>query len=149
MMKLDQLLACPENYVLYDGDCPFCATYTRYIKFKEAIGNINLINVREHKSLANECFQQGYNLNDGMIFISQKKLYYGNEAVTTMAMLSTSSTLFNKINAFVFRKPALSKVLYPVLVTGRKLFLTLLRKKALVVNSNLTIFYHYLSKIAI
>ena len=54
------------------------------------------------------------------------KIYWGADCVNRLALLSTGSDLFNQINAAIFRKPCLSKALYPFMRAGRNLGLTLM-----------------------
>jgi hypothetical protein len=48
-----------------------------------------------------------------------------------LALLSTSSGSFNRINALVFSRPRLARVLYPVLRAGRNLLLRILHRSKL------------------
>lgn len=54
------------------------------------------------------------------------RYYHGADCIHALALLSSSSGLFNRINAKVFRSPQLSRVLYPVLRAGRNTVLRLL-----------------------
>ncbi len=130
-MRYEDLISSRTPVVIYDGDCPFCNTYVQYIRFKSAIGGVKLLDARSIPDLIPVFKKYGYNLNDGMIFILNGEAYYGDKAVSTMSMLSTSMGWFNRINYFIFSKPYLSKVIYPVLVFGRKIVLTLLAREKL------------------
>lgn len=130
-MTYKDLLVSSKAIVLYDGDCPFCQMYTKFIRFKETVSDIELMDAREQPELANELKFEGYDLNDGMVFVYQGKLYYGDDAVSAMALLSSPSDMFNQLNSFIFSRPLLSKVLYPILVVCRKCVLVILGKKAL------------------
>lgn len=130
-MTYEELLNCESPVVIYDGDCPFCNTYIKYMRFKSTIGAIRLVDARSTPSLVAEFKEKGFNLNDGMAFIFNGQVYYGDDAVSKMSLLSTSVNWFNKLNYFVFSKPLLAKNIYPLLVIGRKILLMVLGRKAL------------------
>jgi predicted DCC family thiol-disulfide oxidoreductase YuxK len=128
-MKLNELTTDNKTYVVYDGECPFCSRYVTYIKFKETLGEIQLVDAREYNELVNEFRLKGFDLNNGMIFIYNNTIHYGDQAVFMMGMLSTPVGIFNKLNKIIFRSKNLTKILYPLLVIGRKLTLILLNRK--------------------
>lgn len=109
--------------VIYDGDCPFCSAYVRLVRLRESVGGVELVNARERPDLVAQYGADGYNLDDGMLLILDGKVYFGAECVERMALLSTASGLFNRINRFVFRHRSLARVLYPLLRAGRNLYL--------------------------
>ncbi len=130
-MKQLSELSDKATYVLYDGDCPVCSRYTRFVRFREAVGEVVLLDCREHPLLLADLKAQGFNLNDGMLLSYQGQLFYGDKAVHMMATLSTPHNTFNRINAMLFRNATAVKYLYPAMVVGRKALLMLLRKKPL------------------
>ena len=116
------------NYLIYDGDCLFCNLYISKICLDKALGGIQLINARESIELANKLFMKGYDINSGMILAINSHCYHGSDCMQKLALMTTSSSAFNKLNAFLFKRPRLAKLLYPVLVLGRNLTLFLLGK---------------------
>ncbi len=130
-MHVDQLINSKHTTVIYDGDCPFCKTYVKFMRFREAVGGVSLLDARSQPELVRALKYKGYDLNNGMVFIMNQKVHYGDDAVLAMSLLSTSVGVFNRINGFIFSKPILAKILYPVLVLGRKIVLKLLRKTTL------------------
>ena len=64
----------PRNYLLYDGDCPFCTNYVRMVQLRKAVGPVALLNMRDHPDLAASYRAQGYDLNDGMLPVSYTHL---------------------------------------------------------------------------
>ena len=71
----------------------------------------------------------GLDLNEGFALFVDEELYYGDRAIHALAMMSSRSGFFNRVNYFIFRHAALSRLLYPVLVTGRRLLLKLLGRE--------------------
>jgi len=122
-------MAIAKNFLLYDGDCPFCSNYVQMLRLQKAVGPVDLLNMRDHPDLAVAYKAQGYDLNQGMLLHLDGQDYFGADCINRLALLSTGNDLFNSINAAVFRNPCLSTALYPFMRTGRGLALTLLGKK--------------------
>ena len=115
--------------IIYDGDCPFCSKYVRLIKLKKTIGDVQLINARSDKLIKEKLKKLSIDVNQGMVLIDGKDIYFAEDCVHRLALLSTSSTLFNRINKFVFRHKILSNILYPIMKAGRNLILFILNRK--------------------
>ena len=118
-----------DNYLLYDGDCPFCLNYVRMMQLRKAAGPIALLNMRDHPELAARHRAQGYDLNQGMLLHLDGREDQRADCIHRLALLSTGNDLFNRVNATIFSSSCLSKALYPFMRTGRSLTLTLLGKK--------------------
>jgi predicted DCC family thiol-disulfide oxidoreductase YuxK len=109
--------------VIYDGECPFCAGYVRLIRLREAIGTVDLVNARERPDLVEELSAHGIDLDEGMVLIWNGETFHGAECIERMALLSTPSGAFNRLNRFIFSRAALAALLYPVLRAGRNFYL--------------------------
>lgn len=117
--------AMSANFLLYDGDCPFCANYARMLRLRKAVGPIEMRNAREHPGLAARCLQRGYDLDQGMLLHLDGRDYWGADCIHRLALLSSDNDCFNRLNARLFRHRTLSRVLYPLLRAGRNLSLKL------------------------
>ncbi len=117
------------NYILYDGDCPFCSNFVKMVQLRKAVGPVALLNIRENKELADHYAAKGFNLDQGMLLHLDGQDYWGADCMNRIALLSSESDAFNKLNAAVFRHQRLSRVLYPVLRTGRNLSLWLMGRR--------------------
>ena len=115
--------------IIYDGECPFCSKYVRLIQLKNTVGYVELINAREDNAMQKKLKEMSIDINQGMVLIDNKDIYFAEECVHRLALLSTSSTLFNRFNKFVFKHKILSKILYPIMKTGRNFVLFILRRK--------------------
>lgn len=118
-----------QAVVIYDGACPVCSRYVSYLRLADAVGKPKLIDARQDADLAAALMREGINLDQGMVFILNGKMYAGADAVHAMALCSTPSTTFNKINAWIFQTPQVSRALYPVLKFLRNCLLFILGKK--------------------
>lgn len=120
------------SYIVYDGECPFCSNYVSLLRIKQAAGPIELVDARSQQhAVVTMLVDKGYDLNEGMAFVMGDDIFYGNECINHLALISTESTLFNKINAFIFRSPLMAKLLYPIMKTGRNITLRLMGRKPL------------------
>lgn len=113
-------------HLIYDGDCPFCSRYVRYVRFREAAGSVQLIDARDGGEIVEDILRAGYDLDEGMVLKAGDRIYHGADCIHALALMSSDSGLFNKLNAWVFRSPARSKILYPILRAGRNAALQLL-----------------------
>lgn len=104
--------------VIYDGECPFCANYVTYYRLKQSLGNLRLVDAR---SLSPEDMRRlgSFDLDEGMLFILDGKIYHGADAVHALALMTSGAGFFNKLNAFIFRRKWLATLLYPALRLGR------------------------------
>ncbi len=118
-------------WLIYDGECPFCSSYVRMVRLRQAAGNLNLVNARDGGEIVQKVRRLGYDLDEGMVLILGNKYYHGSDCIHAVALLSSSVTFANKINMLIFRSRTLSKYLYPVLRFGRNLVIKLLGHKPL------------------
>ena len=119
----------PRNFLLYDGDCPFCTNYVRMVQLRKAVGPVELLDMRLHPDLVAHFRDRGYDLNEGKLLRLDGHIYWGADCINRLALLSSDSDLFNQVNAAIFRRPCLSAALYPFMTRGRALTLALLGKK--------------------
>jgi len=111
------------SLIVYDGDCVFCQNYVRFFRLRETIGPVELLDARSDDPRVINLWSQGNNLDEGMVFLHRGRTYFGSEAVHVLASLSSSSGLFNRLNAAVFHSQKAADFLYPALKLGRRLTL--------------------------
>ena len=116
-------------YLVYDGECPFCSAYVNYVRVQKSIGTFKLIDAREGGPIVDDIIERGFDLDEGMVLVMNGQYYHGHDCINHLALLSTSSGVFNRINAFIFRSKTVSRLLYPVLRFGRNLVLRMLGRK--------------------
>lgn len=114
--------------IVYDGDCPFCSAYVRLLRLRENF-SVELINARNAPEDVARIAALGLSLDDGMLVEIGERRYHGSEAMQVLASLSGKSTLWNRINAGIFRSPRLSALLYPGLRAIRNLTLRVLGRR--------------------
>ena len=115
--------------IIYDGECPFCSKYVRLIQLKKNLGYVELINAREDPTIKEKLKRLSIDINQGMVLIDGEDIYFAEDCIHRLALLSTSSTFFNRINKFIFKNKIISKILYPIMKTGRNFILFILKRK--------------------
>lgn len=120
-----------ENFIIYDGECVFCQNYVRYMRLREAIGRVDLVDARSGDPRVDRFWRLGFDLDEGMIFVRNGKVHYGADATYALARLSSGEGFFNKLNGAVFRSALVAKLIYPALKLGRRLTLTVRGRKSL------------------
>ena len=112
--------------IYYDGGCPFCTRYVRLLRLRRTAGKVDLVNLREHADIRGDLEDDGFDPDQDMIVETEGRRLGGADAVNALALLSTPSGLFNRMNRLVLSSPALAAVVYPILRSGRWLALFLL-----------------------
>jgi predicted DCC family thiol-disulfide oxidoreductase YuxK len=120
-----------EAWIVYDGQCPFCSRYVQLVRLRESLGRVQLVDARKGGPEVDEVRQAGLDLDEGMVLKLDGRLYHGADCIHMVALLSTPSSWFNRVNAAMFRSRTASRLLYPVLRTGRNTVLRMLGRSKL------------------
>ena len=104
-----------EANLYYDGDCPFCRSYLHYLEVEEAVGRLDLVNVRDQDFQGRDQILLKFDLDEGMLLQLGDTCYHGSSCIHALALLSGRGSVFNRINAFVFRSPSRAQWFYPIL----------------------------------
>lgn len=123
--------ASPGNWLLYDGECPFCSAYVKLVRLRENAGPIQLVDARNDGPEYHEALRQGFDLDEGMLLKLSGQYYHGKDCIHALALLTRERDLFGRINSWAFRSQRRSAVLYPILRAGRNLALQLLGRRKL------------------
>lgn len=115
--------------IIYDGECPFCSAFVRMTRLRASAGPVRLVDARSDAPEVAEARAAGLDLDRGMAVKLDGRLYHGDAAMTALALLTTRSGAFNRLVRALFRHPALARIVYPPMVTGRNLTLRLLGRR--------------------
>lgn len=115
-----------DAWLVYDGECPVCKTYCKYIRIREALGNLQLVDARQPSLLMNEITAAGLDIDQGMVLKFKDVIYYGPDAIHMLTLLSSPSGIFNRINYYVFSTKLGARIFYPLGKAFRTLLLKIL-----------------------
>jgi predicted DCC family thiol-disulfide oxidoreductase YuxK len=119
----------PEILLVYDAECPVCDAYCRAMRSGDSLGSLRLINARDKSSaLMQEITHCNLDIDQGMVVKVGGVLHYGADAIEVLAHTTPSSTVFGRINRWLFSSHRRSKSLYPLLRSARNLLLKALGK---------------------
>lgn len=115
-----------DVWLVYDGECPVCKSYCRYVRIREAVGTLHLVDARQPGALMDEITAAGLDIDQGMVLKLAGQLYYGPDAIHMLSLLGTPSGLFNRLNYRLFGTRLGARLLYPLGKAFRNLLLKLL-----------------------
>ena len=115
-----------DVWLVYDGECPVCKTYCKYIRIREAVGNLHLVDAREPSALMDEITAANLDIDQGMVLKFKDVLYYGPDAIHMLTLLSTPFGIFNRLNYYIFSTRIGANIFYPIGKAFRNLLLKLL-----------------------
>ena len=113
-------------WLVYDGECPVCRTYCKYIRMREAVGNLQLVDARQPSAMMDEITAAGLDIDQGMVLKFKDTIYYGPDAIHILTLLSTPSGFFNRITYYFFSTKLGAKIFYPLGKAFRTVLLKLL-----------------------
>ncbi|MEO0575412.1 MAG: DCC1-like thiol-disulfide oxidoreductase family protein [Pseudomonadota bacterium] len=116
------------NFLVYDGECPFCRKYVAMARLQAQVGPVTVISARQDHVIVDILKSKGIDLNEGIVFAQDGVIFFGAECMTRLAILSNRHGLMNSLHAWLFRFPRVAKAVYPILKIGRQAVLRSLHK---------------------
>ena len=124
--------AASEAWLVYDGECPACRNYARFLDARRAAGgDFVLVNARDGGVIVDEIRNLGYNLDDGMVLKMNGRHYFGADALSALASVSAPRGAFGIVHRALFASPRAARIGYPLLKAGRRALLKILGKKGI------------------
>jgi len=117
-----------EILLIYDKQCPACNNYCQVVRIRESVGKLQIIDARQNSDVMNEITSKGLDIDQGMVLKMGEQFYYGSDAIHALALISSRSGVFNRLNFWVFKSKRVSAFLYPILRFFRNLLLKILGK---------------------
>ena len=111
--------------IIYDGVCPFCSAYAKFLRLQQSVGPVELLSARADDPRIEQYVSAGYELDEGMLVVADGQVQAGADAVHWLALHSPADTLIEKLYSAVFRRKALAHGLYPLAKLGRRAWLAL------------------------
>lgn len=115
--------------IIYDGECPFCANFVKLYAIRKKVAEVELIDARLQPGLVQELRSRGMDINEGMIVIWQGHYYFGAAGMHLLSVLGTEDGIFGVFNQLLFYNKRIAGLIYPALAAGRRITLSLLRRK--------------------
>ena len=111
---------------IYDGECPFCNHFAQLLELKCNLSNLEILDGRENLALLTKLYKQGYDLNKGAILLCNEKIMHGADAINLICSeIKEPSDSLLEVLRIIFISNKRSKFLFPFLLWGRRLSLTL------------------------
>ena len=117
-----------EIILVYDQECPACDNYSQFVRVRDTVGKLILVDARQDSEIMDEITAFGLDIDQGMVLKIGEQFYYGADAIQALAMISSRSGIFNKLNYWTFRYKWSAHLLYPMLRFFRNLLLKFLKK---------------------
>jgi len=117
-----------EILLVYDKECPACNNYCQVVRIREGVGRLKIIDARESSEIMDEITDSGLDIDQGMVLKVGNQLYYGSDAIHALALISSRSGIFNRLNYWMFKSKKVSSYLYPMLRFFRNMLLKILGK---------------------
>jgi predicted DCC family thiol-disulfide oxidoreductase YuxK len=115
--------------IIYDGECPFCANFVKLYAIRKKVAEVELVDARRQAGLVRELRSRRMDINEGMVVIWQGRYYFGAAGMHLLSVLGTEPGIFDVFNRLLFRNRYVAGMVYPALATGRRITLSLLRRK--------------------
>lgn len=113
------------DFILYDGECPFCRSYIALATLRRAVPALRVLNAREHPDLVARLRMQGYEINEGMVVFYRGAYHYAADATRLLAEIAPPGGRLRRGTLDLIGRGPWSARLYPLLNRGRKFWLRL------------------------
>ena len=126
-----------KTLFIYDGECPFCNHFAQLLELKSNLQEVEILDGRKNLPLLSQLYNQGYDLNNGAILINNENIMHGAEAINWIcSQIKEPSDSLLEILRIIFTSNKRTNFLFPFLLWGRRLSLTVKGKVWQPVNEN-------------
>ena len=120
------MTARPDNFVLYDGECPVCAAYMGIARLKLLRPDLQVLDARVEPELVAALRAEGHEVNESILVGLGPKVYKGAEATRLIARLGSSNPWTRRIALVALGGGRFGETLYPMQRAVRNLLLRIL-----------------------
>jgi len=115
-----------NSLFIYDGECIFCNHFAQLIELKSSLREFEIVDGRKNLALLTQLYNQGYDLNKGAIIINDDNIMHGADAINWICSeIKEPSDSLLEVLRIIFSSNKLTNFLFPFLLWGRRLSLTL------------------------
>ena len=126
-----------KSLFIYDGECPFCNYFAELLELKSCLPELEILDGRKNLALLSQLYKQGYDLNKGAILIQNENIMHGAAAINWIcSKVKEPSNSMLEVLRIIFTSTKRTNFLFPFLLWGRRLSLTLKGKVWQPVNEN-------------
>ncbi len=126
-----------KTLFIYDGECPFCNYFAQLLELKSNLQEVEILDGRKNLPILSQLYNQGYDLNNGAILINNENIMHGAEAINWIcSQIKEPSDSLLEILRIIFTSKKRTNFLFPFLLLGRRLSLTVKGKVWKPVNEN-------------
>ena len=127
-----------KSLFIYDGECPFCNHFAQLLELKSSLTKLEILDGRKNLALLSQLYNQGYDLNKGAILIKNEKILHGADAINLICSeIKEPSNSLLEVLRIIFTSNKRTNFLFPFLLWGRRLSLTLKGKGWQPVSENI------------
>ena len=115
-----------KSLFIYDGECIFCNHFAQLIELKSSLREFEILDGRKNLALLTQLYNQGYDLNKGAIIINDDNIMHGADAINWICSeIKEPSDSLLEVLRIIFSSNKLTNLLFPFLLWGRRLSLTI------------------------
>lgn len=113
-----------KNYLVYDGECPFCAAASKYYSIREALGGLELVSMRDTGAVNKIGIPAEIDFGKGMILLLKNgEILQGEDAFRFLNQISEKRSILDKVAFPLFSSKTIMTFLYPIFVMFRRIAL--------------------------
>ena len=128
----------PDVVLIYDGECPFCNKFANLVELRTKIPSFSILNGRNNIPLLHSLLKKGYDLDNGAILIKGNDILHGASAISWICSeIKEPSDSLLELLRILFTSNKRTNFLFPFLLWGRRLSLTLKGKVWQPVSENI------------
>tara|TARA_Y100001968_G_C19444830_1_gene764755 strand:+ start:3319 stop:3720 length:402 start_codon:yes stop_codon:yes gene_type:complete len=115
-----------QSLFIYDGECPFCNHFAQLLLIKKSIPSLQILDGRKELAKLTSLYKQGYDLNNGAILINNGTIMHGAEAINWIcSKIQDPNDSLLELLKMIFTSNKRTKFIFPLLIWGRRVALTL------------------------
>ena len=108
------MIARPDNFVLYDGECPVCAGYMAIAQLKRLRPDFQVLDARTEPVLVAALRAEGHDVNESILVRLGSTVYKGADATRLIARLGSANPFIRRTALVLLGGGRFGAWLYPV-----------------------------------
>jgi predicted DCC family thiol-disulfide oxidoreductase YuxK len=116
----------PENFVLYDGACPICASYMAIAALRRVKPDVAVLDARQEPTLVADLRRRGHAVNESILVQLGDRVFAGPAATRLIANLGSANPVMRRSALWLIGSAPWSAALYPWLRATRNLLLKIM-----------------------